>query len=120
MSVITQNAEAGKLKYIALTGSSRLKQLPHVPTFAEQGMPGFEAYSWWGLLVPAGTPREVVAILNTALNTALDLPEVRKRLIEEGVPDERFASTPAEFSAWIAAEYARWGKVIRDANIKLE
>lgn len=119
-SNLTQNVEAGKLKYIALTGASRLKQLPHVPTMAEQGLPGFEAYSWWGLLVPAGTPREVVTKLNTALNSALDLPEIRKRLSEEGVPEERFATTPREFGAWIAAEHARWGKVIREANIRIE
>jgi tripartite-type tricarboxylate transporter receptor subunit TctC len=119
-STMTQYVQAGRLRYLGLTGASRLKQLPDVPTFAEQGMPGFEAYSWWGLLAPAGTPSAVIAKLNSRLNAALELPEIRKQLIAEGVPDERFASTPAEFGAWIAQEHARWGRVIKDANIRIE
>jgi tripartite-type tricarboxylate transporter receptor subunit TctC len=119
-SRIAQFVEAGKLRYIAVTGAMRIQRLPSVPTVSEQGVPGFEAYAWWGVLMPAGAPREAVARINSALNTALDDPGIRKRLRDQSVPDERFATTPQEFGAWIAAEHARWGKVIRDARIRIK
>jgi tripartite-type tricarboxylate transporter receptor subunit TctC len=119
-SRIAQFVAAGKLRYIAVTGATRLKQLPSVPTASEQGVPGFEAYAWWGLLMPAGAPQKAVARINTALNSALDDPGIRRRLCDQSVPDERFATTPQEFGAWIAAEYARWGEVIKDAGIRIK
>ena len=119
-SRIAQFVDAGKLRYIATTGAKRLKQLPSVPTVSEQGVPGFEAYAWWGLLMPAQAPQEAVARINAALNTARDDPGIRKRLQEQGVPDERYATTPQQFGAWIAAEYARWGKAIKDAGIRIK
>ena len=66
--------------------------------------------------MPAGAPQKAVARINTALNSALDDPGIRRRLRDQSVPDERFATTPQEFGAWIAAEYARWGEVIKDAE----
>lgn len=119
-STLRQLADAGKLKIIATSGAKRLDQLSHLPTISEQGVPGYEAYSWWGLVAPSGTPPAVIARLNSALNSALDLPEIRERLRAEGVPEERFATTPEAFGAWIAAEYALWGKVIRERNIRFE
>ena len=119
-ATLRQLADAGKLKIIATSGAKRLDQLSHLPTISEQGVPGYEAYSWWGLVAPSGTPPGVVERLNTALNAALDLPEIRERLRAEGVPEERFATTPEAFGAWIAAEYALWGKVIRERNIRFE
>ena len=71
-------------------------------------------------MVPAGTPAAVVASLNRALNVALDAPSVRERLAAEGVVDERYGRTPEEFERWMRAEHARYGKVIRDAGIKLQ
>jgi len=70
--------------------------------------------------MPAGAPREAVARINGALNMALDDAEIRKRLRDQGVPDERFATTPQKFGAWVAAEHARWGKVIKDARIRIK
>jgi len=119
-STLRQLAQAGKLKVLATSGAKRLDQLSHLPTISEQGVPGYEAYSWWGLVVPAATPRSVVMRLNTALNSALEVPQIRERLRAEGVPDERFASTPEAFGEWIASEYALWGKVIRERKITLE
>lgn len=119
-STLMQLTQAGKLKAIATSGAKRLDQLAHLPTIAEEGVPGYEAYSWWGLVVPAATPRSITDRLNQALNAALDVPDVRERLRAEGVPNERFASTPEAFGAWIASEYALWGKVIRERNIKFE
>ena len=119
-SALRQLAEVGKLKVLATSGAKRLDQLSHLPTISEQGVPGYEAYSWWGLVVPAATPRSAVTRLHTALNSALDMPQVREHLRAQGVPDERFASTPEAFGAWIASEYALWGKVIRERKITLE
>lgn len=117
---IAQFVGAGKLRYIAVTGATRVKQLPSVPTASEQGVPGYEAYAWWGLLMPAGAPGHAVARINATLNMALDDAAIRKRLRDQSVPDERFATTPQEFGAWIAAEHARWGKVIKDAGIRIK
>src|SRR5688572_2821446 len=119
-STLRQLSDAGRLKAIATSGAKRLDQLAHLPTIAEQGVPGYEAYSWWGLVVPAATPSTVIARLNSALNSALEGPEIRARLRAEGVPDERFASTPAAFGAWIASQYTLWGEVIRERNIRFE
>jgi len=119
-SVLKQLAETGKLKVIATSGAKRFDQLSSVPTVAEQGVAGYEAYSWWGLVVPAATARNTIERLNAELNRALDLAEVRDRLRAEGVPDERFATTPEAFGAWIASEYALWGKVMRERNIRLD
>jgi tripartite-type tricarboxylate transporter receptor subunit TctC len=117
---LLQLGASGRLRFIALTGAERLKQAPHVPTLQEQGIAQFESYSWWGLVVPTGTPAASIASLNRALNVALDAPSVKERLAAEGVTDERFARTPAEFDAWVRAEHARYGKVIRELNLRLE
>ena len=119
-SVLKQLAETGKLKVIATSGAKRLDQLSSIPTISEQGVAGYEAYSWWGLVAPAATARSTIERLNAELNRALDLPEVRERLRTQGVPDERFATTPEAFAAWIASEYALWGKVMRERNIRLD
>jgi tripartite-type tricarboxylate transporter receptor subunit TctC len=119
-STVRQFADSGKLKVIATSGATRLDQFAQVPTIAEQGVPGYAAYSWWGVVAPSGTPAATIARLNGVLNNALDLPEIRVRLRAEGVPDERFATTPEAFGAWIAGEYAMAGKIIRERNIKLE
>jgi tripartite-type tricarboxylate transporter receptor subunit TctC len=119
-STVRQHADTGKLKIIATSGTRRLDQLPHVPTIAEQGIPGYAAYSWWGVVAPAGTSLETIARLNAALNNALQMPEIRERLRAEGVPDERFATTPEAFGAWYAAEYSMAGKIIRERNITFE
>ena len=117
---LLQLGTTGRLRFIALTGAQRLAQAAHVPTLQEQGIDRFESYSWWGLVVPAGTPPGTVAELNAALNRALEAPSVRERLAAEGVPEERFARTPEEFGRWVRAEHARYGSIIRDAGIKLQ
>ena len=117
---LLQLGATGRLRFIALTGAERLKQAAHVPTLQEQGIAQFESYSWWGLAVPAGTPAAAIAALNRALNMALDAPSVKERLAAEGVTDEHFARTPAEFDAWVRAEHARYGKVIRELDLRLQ
>lgn len=111
--------KAGKLKLIAMTGSRPLPIFPGVKTMNEQGL-ALESYSWWGLVAPAGTPRPVIDRMNAELNKALASPDMIERLTAEGaITDGKPGSTPEEFGRWIATEYERWGKVIKDAGIKL-
>jgi tripartite-type tricarboxylate transporter receptor subunit TctC len=108
----------GRLKALAVTTARRAPQLPDVPTMQEAGVPGYAASVWLALLAPAGTPREIVTRLNTEIARLMAAPDTRKTLLEAGV--EPTPSTPEEMSAYMAEEYARWGKVVRDNNIKLE
>jgi tripartite-type tricarboxylate transporter receptor subunit TctC len=89
-----------------------------LPTLAEAGLPEYEAGSWYGILAPAGTPREVIERLHGAIVRALKQPDVSKRLAAEGA--ELIGSTPDEFAAHIKAEIARVGKVVRAAGIRIE
>jgi tripartite-type tricarboxylate transporter receptor subunit TctC len=92
--------------------------MPDLPTIAESGLPGYEASSWYGVLAPAGTPREIVARLNAELVKALEQPEVRTSLLAEGA--EPIGGTPEQFAAHIGSEKERLGKLIREAKIRLE
>ena len=110
--------KSGKLKALGVTGVKRSLAAPDVPTIAEQGYKGFGAASWYGLFVPAKTPPAVIARLNKELATALRSPEVRERLMRDGV--EPAPSTPQELTAHVLNERKVWGKVIREAGIKFE
>jgi tripartite-type tricarboxylate transporter receptor subunit TctC len=92
--------------------------LPQTPTVAEAGYKGFDASTWFGFLAPAGTPKDVVARLNTELNKALQQPDLRKRLGEEGA--DPAGGSPDQFAALIRDEIQRWGKVVKDAGTKLD
>jgi tripartite-type tricarboxylate transporter receptor subunit TctC len=108
----------GRLKALAVTTAKRVPQLPDVPTMQEAGVPGYAASVWLALLAPAGTPPEIVNRLNGEINKLMKDPEVRKALDAAGVePDP---STPQAMSEYMAQEMARWGKVVKDAGIKLE
>lgn len=109
---------AGKVKAIGVASSKRIASLPDVPTLAEQGMSGFEAYAWQGLSVPAGTPPEAVARLNKALVEALESTEVKARLMTLGV--EGLPGTPAQMAAYVKEERERWGRLIKANNIKTD
>jgi tripartite-type tricarboxylate transporter receptor subunit TctC len=118
MVAIVPHIKAGKLRALALTGKTRSTLLPDVPTIAESGLRGYEAGSWYGLLAPAGTPREIVMKINTETVKALNQAAVREQLAGEGA--EAIGGTPEEFAEYIRNELARMGKVIRDARIKME
>jgi tripartite-type tricarboxylate transporter receptor subunit TctC len=113
----TSLVKAGKLKALATTSPKRLQVLPELPTVAESGYPGFQSTAWVGLLAPAGTPRAVVDQINAAVLKVMALPETRERMAGFGA--EITTSTPEEFAGHIRAEMAKLGKVIRDANIKV-
>jgi len=109
---------SGKLKPLAVTSSARSAELPNVPTLAEAGFPGFEMTTWYGLYVTAGTPKDVVARLQTEVARIIKLPDVQTRL--KGLGGEPGNMTPAQFAELNRAEYERFGKLIKDANIKIE
>jgi tripartite-type tricarboxylate transporter receptor subunit TctC len=110
-------AKEGKLRTLAVTSIKRSALAPDLPTMAESGFPGFEAVPWFGLLAPAGTPKDVVDKLHAETVKTLALPEVRKKFDELGL--DPVGNTPAEFAAVIKKETPEWAKVIKDADIKL-
>lgn len=109
---------SGKLKAIGVASAERIDTLPDVPTLAEQGLDKFEAYAWQGLSVPSGTPPETITRLNKALVEALNDTKVKARFQALGV--EGLAGTPEQMATYVADERNRWGRVIRDNNIKLD
>jgi len=108
--------KAGKATALAVTSSRRAATAPDVPTMAEAGLPGYEAASWYALLAPAGTPREIVDTLSRETAQALKVNEVRERLIAQGL--DPAASTPAELSKKIVDEIDKWHRLIQSAGIK--
>jgi tripartite-type tricarboxylate transporter receptor subunit TctC len=110
-------AREGKLRALAITSIKRSALAPDLPTMAESGFPGFEAVPWFGLLAPAGTPKEVLDKLYGETAKALAMPDVRRKFDELGL--EPVGNTPAEFAALIKKETPEWAKVIKDAAIKL-
>ena len=110
--------DAGKLRPLAVNGMKRLEKLPHVPTLAESGVKGFEEVSGHMILVPSGTPRDIIARLNKELVRALNTPEVRARLTNEGA--EIIGNTPEQAAAIVARDIDVWAEVIRAAKIPLQ
>jgi tripartite-type tricarboxylate transporter receptor subunit TctC len=108
----------GRLRALAVTSAKRSSVLPDMPTFAESGLPGFDAAAWQGVVVPAGTPQDIVTRLNTELNKALQDPGVRARLAAQGA--DVLGGTPADYAAYIRAEMPRWAKAIKDSGAKAE
>jgi tripartite-type tricarboxylate transporter receptor subunit TctC len=112
------NLRAGKLKALAVTTKQRIAAAPEVPTFAEAGVPGYEAIGWFGAVAPAGTPAEVIKKLHAEIALALNAPEIRERMLAAGA--EPFTNAPQEFAAMIRDETRKWAEVIRVAGVKLE
>ena len=108
---------SGKLRAIAVTGTKRLENMPALPTVAET-LPGFEAVSWGGVMVPAGTPKPIVARLNAEINKILQMPDVAAKL--KGLGAIIVGSTPEQFDQYVKDEIIKWGKVARDNNIALD
>ncbi len=106
----------GKIKAIAVTSTRRYALLPDLPTFAESGLPGFEAVGWFGVVAPAGTPPEIIARLNAAVVAALKDPEVRERVLAIGA--DPAPTTAAEFGDFIKSETVKWARVIALAGAK--
>lgn len=109
---------AGKMRALAVTDTKRQAQLPEVPTTAETGLPGVLSTGWVGLVAPPGTPPAIVNKLSEAMRKAVAQPEVRERLAKIGI--DGVGNTPAEFAAFMAAEHARFKRVIDSAGIRVE
>lgn len=114
-----QHVKSGKLTALAVTSSKRMEALPDVPTVAEAGLPGYVVESWYGMVVPAGTPKEVIAKLNSAVSQALDSPAIKEKLGATGAaaPEDR---SPEHLRKVIQQDMAKWSRVIKTSNITLE
>lgn len=112
------NIRAGKLKLLAITGRARHPAFPDVPTFAEAGLPDYAPLAWQGVLAPAGTPQPIIDKLAAAMQKAVQNPQLAEKWRQYG--GELKATTPAEFAAFIKADAAMWGQVVRQAGVKLD
>jgi len=118
MPPVMPHVQAGKLRGLAISTPKRLSQLPEVPTFMEEGITGFDVANWYGVMAPAGTPRDIVQKLNADINKAMQVPEVRARL--EGVGTQLREQSAAEFEAYMKAEIAKYAKLIKDTGVRIE
>jgi tripartite-type tricarboxylate transporter receptor subunit TctC len=118
MPTVTAHIQAGKLRALAVTGERRSSAAPELPTAIEAGLPGFVLSGWYGLLAPARTGAGPIDRLNAELRKALAQADVRQRLQDFGA--DVVASTPAEFGAYLRAEVAKWGRIVREARIRPE
>ncbi|MFM9981276.1 MAG: Bug family tripartite tricarboxylate transporter substrate binding protein [Burkholderiales bacterium] len=116
--VVYPQVKGGKIKALAITSAKRHPMLPDVPTIAESGYPGFEALSWQGLFVPAGTPADIVAKLNAETLKALTAEDFRDAFAKQGFTVA--GSSPAEFRAFIEAEIPKWARIIKAGNVTLQ
>jgi tripartite-type tricarboxylate transporter receptor subunit TctC len=112
-----QHVRSGRLRALASTGAKRLSFLPEVPA-ANETVPGFEVVNWYGMLVPAGTPREVVLRLQREIARVMEIPDIREKLVAQGT--DPAPSTPEEFGTFMKSEAAKWARVIKSANVKPE
>jgi tripartite-type tricarboxylate transporter receptor subunit TctC len=110
-----QHVKIGKLRALATTGKSRLTVLPDVPS-ASETLPAFEVVNWYGMVLPAGTPRGVISRLHAEITRAMNTPEIREKLVAQGT--DPVGSTPEEFGAFMKSETVKWARVIKSANIR--
>ncbi len=109
---------AGKVRALAISGAKRSASLPDVPTMMEAGLPGFEATSWYCVVAPAGTPKPIIDRLNAEIVKALNTPEMRQRLADDGAEVE--SSTPAELARFVHSEIAKWAKAVKDSGARID
>jgi tripartite-type tricarboxylate transporter receptor subunit TctC len=116
LSAVIGNVKAGSLRALAVTSAQRAATAPEIPTVAEAALPGFEAATWFALVAPAGTPREIVRRLNTEVTQLVTQPDVRQRFADLGMSID--AGTPDALDAYIKSEMLKWSKVIKEADIR--
>jgi tripartite-type tricarboxylate transporter receptor subunit TctC len=110
--------KSGRLRAVAITTAARYPGLPDLPTIAESGVPGYEASAWFGVVAPAGTPREVVARLNSEINRAISPADMRERFAQQGATAA--PGNPEEFGTYIRSEIAKWGKVVQASGARVD
>ena len=110
--------KSGRVRALAMTGTKRFVLMPELPTIAQAGVAGFAVNNWYGVFVPAGTPKEIVARLNGEIVKILNMADAKQRLLESGI--ETTPSTQEQFVAYILAETKKWAKVVKDAGVKVD
>ncbi len=118
LATVMPQTRSGKVKALAVTGTTRSKVAPDVPTVAEAGVPGYEFIVWYGIMVPSGTPRAIIMALNAQIAKVLKSPATSERYAAAGL--EPISNTPEEFAAQLKREIPQWKKVAQDANIRVE
>jgi tripartite-type tricarboxylate transporter receptor subunit TctC len=118
VTAIRSHVKAGTVRGIAVTTLARSSAVPELPTIAESGLPGYDASTWGGILAPAGTPKDAVAKLNSSINAALKMDDVRARLTGAGI--EIQGGTPEQFASVIKSEIDKWGRIVREAGLQPE
>ncbi|HKA40904.1 MAG TPA: tripartite tricarboxylate transporter substrate binding protein [Burkholderiales bacterium] len=116
--VVLPNMRNGRVRGIAITSAKRSSMAPELPTIAESGFPGFESGTWYGMMAPARTPREVITKLSDAATRIVQLPDVREKLIAQGA--EPLTGTPARMGDFVRSEIAKWGKVAKAAGLRAQ
>ena len=116
--VVVPAVKSGRLRGLAITSAKRSGAAPELPTFAESGFPGYESGTWYGMMAPARTPRDIVAKLNGAVVRAVQMADIREKLIAQGA--DPVITTPEQMGAFVRNEIAKWGKVAKAANIRAE
>ncbi|HEX7249816.1 MAG TPA: tripartite tricarboxylate transporter substrate binding protein, partial [Burkholderiales bacterium] len=119
VALLTPHARGGRMRAVAMASDKRSAALPDVPTLIEQGYPGLTAHAWWGIFAPAGTPKPIIDKLNAELVKVYNLPDVRKTLTET-LGMDLVVSTPEQLQQWNAAEMQRWGRIVKDNNIRAD
>ena len=119
VAVLSPQVRSGKLRAVAVTGDKRSHSMPDVPALAEQGFPGFSALAWWGIFAPAGTPKPILDKFHAELVKALNQPDLRKTLTDQ-LGMDLVVSTPEELQKFLVSEIDRWGKVVRENNIRAD
>ena len=119
VAVLAQHVRSGKLRAVAVTGNKRSHTMPDVPSLSEQGFPGFSALAWWGVFAPSGTPKPILDKFHAELAKALALPDLRKTLTEQ-LGMDLVVSTPDGLQKFLVGEIDRWGKVVRENNIRAD
>ena len=119
VTLMNQPWKAGQLKALGVGRDRRLAQFPDLPTIAESGLPGYQAVSWFGVFAPSGTPREIVDKINADVQRVLTDPTFQEKFLKANFY-EAILGTPKEFADYIAADRAKWSRIIKDANISAE
>lgn len=119
VALLSPQVRSGKMRAVAVTGETRLPSMPEVPTLIEQGFPGLTAFAWWGIFAPAGTPKPIVDKFHAELVKAFGQADVRKTLTET-LSMELVVSSPEALQQWTLGEMTRWGKVVKENNIKAD
>ena len=115
---VIPHVRSGRLRALAVAGENRLPALPQIPTFAQGGLPGYDYKAWFGILAPAGSPKDAIDKLSSEIVRIVHLPETKERLLNQGM--DPFVQTPAQVTALVKADVAKYAKIVKSANIKID